>query len=118
MLEKDPLGYSLATYAWVFFLSLFGSVANYVHQVKTGKVERVVITGLLGDFIVSGFFGLMTFYMCEASSITPPLSAVLIGFAGHMGRRSWFAFKKALSYRLGIIVENPEEKNGSNNRRN
>jgi len=34
MPEKDPLSYSLITYAWVFGISLFGGLAGYFRKVK------------------------------------------------------------------------------------
>lgn len=43
---------------------------------------------LFGEVITSGFAGVMTFYLAEASGVTGMWTAVLVGIAGHMGGRS------------------------------
>lgn len=99
MPSKDPLNYSLLTYAWVMFLALFGGCASFMQKVKTGTVHRFSITEFVGELVISGFAGLMTFFLCEAGDFQPSLSAVMIGMAGHMGSRAIFLLEQWLKSR-------------------
>jgi len=95
MPEKDPLSYTLLTYAWVFGLSVFGGVAAYIRKVRAGIVSRFSLIELIGEMVISAFVGVMTFYFCESGDISPVLSAALIGIASHMGSRAIFIFESA-----------------------
>ena len=85
---KDVDSFTILTYAWVIFLSIWGGVVNYVNKVKAGTATRFNITELIGDIVTSGFVGVLTFWMCQASDIDPLLTAVMVGVAGHMGARA------------------------------
>lgn len=85
---KDVDSFTILTYGWVIFLSIWGGVVNYVNKVKAGTATRFNITELIGDIVTSGFVGVLTFWMCQASAIDPLLTAVMVGVAGHMGARA------------------------------
>ena len=95
MPEKDPLSYTLLTYAWVFALSLFGGFAGYLRKVKAGIISRFSVHELLGELLISAFVGVMTFYLCDYAQIPGPLSAAFIGISAHMGSRAIFIFETA-----------------------
>jgi len=95
MLEKDPLSYELITYAWVVFLSLWGGIAGYIRKMKIGAVARFSLSEIIGDVVVSGFVGVMTFFICEASNLPQLVSAAFIGISSHMGSRALFVFESA-----------------------
>lgn len=95
MPEKDPLSYSLITYAWVFGISLFGGLAGYFRKVKSGLISRFSLIELVGEMFISAFVGVITFYLCEWADISGPLAAALIAIASHMGSRAIFIFETA-----------------------
>ncbi|PPK72672.1 LydA family holin superfamily III [Methylobacter tundripaludum] len=95
MPEKDPLSYTLLTYAWVFALSLFGGCVGYLRKVKAGIISRFSIHELLGELLISAFVGVITFYLCEYAQLPGPLSAAFIGISAHMGSRAIFIFETA-----------------------
>ena len=96
MIEKDPLMFSFATYAWVLLLSCWGGVAGYIRKIRMGLVPRFSLTELVGELFTSGFVGVITFYLCESSQIDPLISAALVGISGHMGSRAIFTIEKFL----------------------
>ncbi len=90
MPEKDPTTYSVITYFWVVLLSVAGGFVNLYHKVERGMINPFSITTLIGELMTSGFAGLLTFWMCEWSGLSPLLTAVLVGISGHMGARAIF----------------------------
>lgn len=94
--RNDPTTYSLLTYAWVFGLSMFGGVANFLAKLKRGEVRAFNFVELLGELLISGFAGVMTFYLCEWATFDPLLTAALVGICGHMGSRAVMLGEKAL----------------------
>jgi len=86
---KSPLSYDLLTYAWVVLLSVWGGTVRFVRKIRTGTMSmRQACFTFLGEVSTSGFAGVITFYICEASSLTPLMTAVFVGIAGHMGGRA------------------------------
>jgi hypothetical protein len=85
--EKTITGYALLTYAWVLALSTWGGMVNYLSKIRMGHITRFNITELIGDMFVSGFTGLLTFWMCEAAGFNELTTAVFVGISGHMGAR-------------------------------
>jgi len=99
MPAKDPLSYSMITYVWVFGISLLGGIAGYIRKIKTGHC-RFSVSELIGELVISGFVGVLTFFMCESAQMQPVLSAAFIGISGHMGSRAILIFEKLAQSRL------------------
>lgn len=93
-MEKDPLSYPLITYAWVVFLALWGGLANFIGKVKRGESRWCNLTELVGELVISGGVGVITFYLCEIGNIPPLMSSVFIAISGHMGTRVIFLLEK------------------------
>lgn len=100
MMDKDPFGYSALTYAWVIGLATIASVIRNLNNMTRFSFARLLIDALSG-----GFTGLLTFWLCESSNITGPLSAFLIGVSGLMGSRAWQEFANMLRSKLGMPPE-------------
>lgn len=98
--NKDPFGYPLSTYAWVFAIALTGGLVKYLNH--TGRFS---VMGLLRDLITAGFAGLLTFWLCEWTNISGPLSAVLIATAGLMGTRALKEIENLYRLRMGLPLE-------------
>lgn len=88
MPEKDPMTYSLLTYAWVAILSAWGGAVNWIRNRRTGRARPFNFMEMIGELITSAFAGVLTFWLCEASGIQPLITAALIGISGHMGSRA------------------------------
>lgn len=88
MPEKDPTTYSLITYAWVCTLSAWGGTVNWIRKRKSGDTRPFNFMELVGEIMTSAFGGVLTFWLCEASSLHPLITAALVGISGHMGSRA------------------------------
>ena len=100
--EKTITGFALLTYAWVLALSMWGGIVNYISKIKSGDIARFNITELIGDIFVSGFTGLLTFWMCQAAGFDELLTAVFVGVSGHMGARMIGKLEQALSRKFAL----------------
>jgi len=108
MPSNDPTSYSIATYAWVVTLASWGGIANYARKLRDGIITRFSITELIGELVISGFTGLMTFYLCVAGEVQEPVSAVLVGISGHMGSRGIYLIENILKRRYDATPVQPE----------
>jgi len=91
--EKDPTTYTLITYLWVTLLAAWGGIVNYIKRIQLGESHRFNFMELVGELVTSGFAGVITFWLCEASNITPLITAALVGISGHMGSRAIYFFE-------------------------
>lgn len=105
MPEKDPTTYSLLTYAWVTVLSSWGGFISYSRKVRTGIIARYSMVEFIGEISTSAFAGVLTFYLCEASSMSPLLTAAMVGISGHMGSRTIFCFEQWIQKKAAKALE-------------
>ncbi|MDD2885284.1 MAG: phage holin family protein [Dechloromonas sp.] len=108
-MHKDPLSYELITYVWVIVLSLWGGVSGYVRKMKLGLISRFSFVELIGEIVLSGFVGVVTFWLCEWSGINPLLSAALIGISSHMGSRAIFMMETIADHYYKRLIRKIEE---------
>lgn len=97
MIEKDPTNYSFLTYSWVFALAMLGGVVSFMRKLQQGHVRAFNIAEFIGEIMTSAFAGVLTFWMCEHASLSPLVTAALVGVAGHMGSRAIFLFEDWLA---------------------
>lgn len=98
--SKDPTSYSLITYIWVSGLSVAGGLVSYMHKLQLGIRRPFSIIEFIGELVTAGFTGLITFWLCESTGISPLLTAVFVGVSGHMGSRALYVIEKMLESRL------------------
>ena len=97
MPEKDPTSYSLLTYLWVFGLSSLGGFISFINKLKKGHARAFNIAEFMGEIATSAFAGVITFWLCENSGISPLITAALVGVSGHMGSRAILLFEEWLA---------------------
>ena len=71
-------------YAWLFVLAIWGGTASYISRIKKFKVPFSTAE-LLGEWVISGFAGVVTAYFCHAWGLDYYVTAGLVAIAGHMG---------------------------------
>lgn len=109
---RDPLMYPAIAYLWVLIWSVSGGLVNFWVKFKRGAVRPFNFLELIGELFCSGFVGVLTFWICEASNVPPILQAPAIAISGHMSTRLLFwAEQMMLRYaeqKTGIKVEERE----------
>lgn len=113
MPEKDPFTYQLMTYVWVGFISLWGGTASYIRRVRMSQSKTYSVVEWIGEVVVSGLVGLMTFFLCEWANFDRLLSAVFIAITAHMGSRALLFGERILSQwaqrRFGINLDSQDK---------
>lgn len=86
---KDPTSYGVLTYAWVLLLSAWGGTVRFIRKVKAGEMcRKQAVLAFIAEILTSGFAGVITFYACEVTELSPLKTAIFVGIAGHMGARA------------------------------
>ncbi len=113
MPEKDPTTYSLITYGWVSFIAMWGGAAGYIRRVRLGQTAKFSFPEFIGELVTSSFFGIMTFWLCEASKIDPLMTAAFVGMSGHMGSRFVYLLSSFIAKKINlkVSIDIPDEKN-------
>ena len=109
MMDKDPQSYTVLTYAWVILLAVWGGTTHTVRKIKSGELSRFSIAEWIGDIVIAGFIGLITFYLCEYANIDRMLSAVLIGISSHQGARGIMLIERLLTSRATVEIKIKDE---------
>lgn len=63
---------------------------------KEGNVRAFNITELVGELLVSGFCGVVSFWLFKGLGVNEYLTAAGVAIVGHMGARAMFLAEKAL----------------------
>lgn len=103
-MNKDPNSYSLLTYLWVATLSIWGGVAHYIRKIKANKRKAFSIAELLGDIIISGFIGILTFFLAQSANIDNLMTAFLIGISSHMGARGLAILEEIAEKKINKVL--------------
>jgi hypothetical protein len=105
MEPKDPASFGLITYLWVIGLSLGGGLVSYMHKLQLGVRRPFSIIEFIGELVTSGFTGVITYFLCQSSGISPLLTAVFVGISGHMGSRALFLIERMIENKLKKFVQ-------------
>lgn len=106
-MPERVLDYPILTLAWVGGLSVLGGIAHYIKRVHSGATKAFSIAELVGELFISGFVGLMTFFICDSQGIDIRMTAVAVGMSGHFGSRSIYVIEQYLQHKVGIKIDEP-----------
>jgi hypothetical protein len=102
MPHKDPTNYDVLTYVWVLVLSVWGGTAHTIRKIRDGHIKRFSLSEWVGDVTISGFLGVITFYLCEYGGIEQPLTAAIVGISAHQGTRGIVTLEHYIAKKLGV----------------
>ena len=72
----------------ILFLALAGGLANFIMELNQSTEPRPIkklFGKLLGEMFLSGFAGLLTFFLCNEWGVSANYTAVMVAIAGHLG---------------------------------
>lgn len=101
--DKTPEMYSVLTYGWVIGISVAGGVSSFISKIKRGHIRSFNIFELIGELVISGFAGVITFWLCESAGLDQLMTAAFVGISGHMGSRGLFFFERVLQKQFDRI---------------
>ncbi len=97
---QDPSNHGLFMYLLVLVIALWGGTVNYISRIKRGVVSHFSIVEWIGELVISGFSGVITFWLCEAAGFDQLITAACVGIAGHAGGRMIFFIEQVMMKRL------------------
>ena len=83
---------------------------NYLSRIKQGLVERFSFAELVGEWFISGFAGLLTYYVCAEMEFSWHMTAFFTGISGHLGGRALFLFEVYFKSRFPAAFTTPSER--------
>lgn len=75
------------TYVWLLLLAVWGGTASYLGRLRKQNLP-FSIAELLGEWVISGFAGVITAYLCLWAGFDYMVTFAMAGVAGHMGGRA------------------------------
>lgn len=90
-----------APWAWLIVVAIWGGTAAHIERMREHNLKFTLI-GLIGDWVISGFVGIITAYACVSMNWDFYITAAACGVAGHQGGRAIGLLKVALSRRAGL----------------
>ncbi len=97
---RDPLDVPVRYYGFLLGFAIVGGLANWYRKVRAGEVNPGQLGHLIGELAISAFAGMMAFMLCMWAETPMPLTAALVGMAGHMGARALDIIEKAITARM------------------
>lgn len=91
-------------YVWFIFLAAWGGTVNYITRRKSEKSPFSIVE-LVGEWVISGFSGLLTAFICQEMGIAFMYTAAAAGVAGHMGGRGIYMIERFIQKRVGLPSE-------------
>jgi len=88
-------------YFWFIVLAVWGGTANYITRLKANKGPFSLVE-LLGEWVISGFSGIITAFICEEMGFGFMYTAAMAGIAGHMGGRGIYLLERVIQKRIGF----------------
>ncbi len=85
---------------WMLAVAVSGGIVSFYQKVKAGKARAINIAELFGEMFLSGFVGIVTFWICRAYGVNEFLTAAGVAISGHMGARAIFLIEHAIETRM------------------
>lgn len=92
--EIKPIGY-----IWFILLAIWGGTSSYISRIRKNKIPFSTAE-LIGEWVISGFAGLLTAYFGLAFNWDFYLIAVASGVSGHMGGRAIGMFENWMANKI------------------
>lgn len=90
------------TLLWVLIISVWGGTVHTVRKIKEGALSRFTLSEWVGDVVISGFIGVITYALCRYSGFDEWLTAACVGITSHQGTRGLLFIEKWMGRKLGI----------------
>lgn len=95
---------SLWVWVWVLLISFWAGTVSMIRKIRLGET-RFSLAQWLGELIISGFIGFMTYYLCIHADIAEPLTAVCVGVSSYMGTKSLDILSKIISSKIEKYID-------------
>lgn len=99
---EELLRWSIPVY--VIVLSIWAGTVSTIRRVRKGEIPFFSLREWVGDVSISGFIGVITFFLCKYAGINEYLAAFFISISAHMGARAIAIFEKLWIEKLAQVT--------------
>jgi hypothetical protein len=92
---------AIFTLIWVMAISFWGGTVHTIRKIKDGTIARFTLSEWVGDVVISGFIGVITYSLCRYSGFDEWLTAACIGISSHQGTRGLLFIERLIADRIG-----------------
>lgn len=85
---------------WMLAVALSGGAVSFYQKVKSGKARAFNVIELMGEMFISGFVGIVTYWICRAYGVNEYIAAAGVAISGHMGARVIFLIEQWVEKRI------------------
>jgi len=89
---EELLKWSIPIY--VLVLSVWAGTVSTIRRVRKGEIPFFSLREWIGDVAISGFIGVITYFLCKYAGINEYLSAFFVSISAHMGAKAISIFEK------------------------
>ena len=90
-MTEDPFSAkNLIATGYMAVIAGAGGLVSFYQKVKAGQARAFNISELVGEIVVSGFVGLVTYAVCKGLEVNEYLTIAGVAITGHMGTRAIF----------------------------
>lgn len=79
---------------WMLAVAIAGGAVSFYQKVKAGKARPFNLIELAGEMFVSGFVGIVVYWICKYYGVNEYLTAAGVAISGHMGARLIFLLEQ------------------------
>lgn len=80
----------------LLLLAIVGGIVSVLQQTVILKNREFTWTFAFSEILISGFAGIIMYFICEACNVPQPAEAAAVGIAGNMGSKFVFATHRLL----------------------
>lgn len=84
-----------------------GGIVSFYQKVKVGKVRAFNVVEFVGEIVISGIVGVLTYWICKGLEVNEYLTVAGVAITGHMGTRAIFIVESKVETFLDTISKTP-----------
>lgn len=105
----EPQQYSISTYLWVLWFSIWGASVAYLQRIKTSGIRAFRVFVFVVDNLTATLIGFLTFFLCDYRGVDWRITIAAVAIMAHQGTRGLFLLRNRL---LRVAVEDQPRDDG------
>lgn len=98
----DPFSHkNLIATAYMAAVAGAGGLVSFYQKVKAGKVRAFNVVEFVGEIVISGAVGILTYWICKGLEVNEYLTVAGVAITGHMGARAIFVAETKIEEMVG-----------------
>ena len=105
----EPQQYSVSTYLWVLWFSIWGASVAYLQRIKSSGIKAFRVFVFIVDNLTATLIGFLTFFLCDYRNVDWRITIAAVAIMAHQGTRGLFLLRNRL---LKVTSEDDQGSSG------